>query len=274
MFRLRLLAAIASLFLAAGAPAQEATQQKAQALMAAMLQRELEGDTLQQRIAVLYGGRLDADKSQVVEDVLRRTYANPHLAEYLGRLTLALYRQGASNERMRATVPEAMQLLKVRGIARLPAEDQASFLRYMLRMAGQLPAETCAAMFLGKLPEKAVDQLESDFAVGVDLQSFKEIMDVYGRATLAELDGDPPMRSVSLLQASQARDALVRALAARLRETMSPQAVQRIARDIKSAPEGDVCTYMRNVAQAVLDLPEPERGWQLVAFTEAMRGQR
>lgn len=273
--RMRLSAILlAALFLAGSGHAQEALQKEAQAVMERAIQRELQGDMLARRVAALYGGKLDPDKAQVVEAMLRRTYSNEHLAEYMGRVTVALYRQGASTERIRATLPEAIQLLKLRGIARLPADDQAAFLRHMLRMSGTLSPETCAAMFLGTLPGPAVDQLEAHYMVDADIAVFREVVDLYGRSTLAELDGDPPMRSINVLQASQAHDAHVRALRARVRETMSPEALQRIARNLKSAPEGDVCTYMRNTVQAVLDMPEPERGWQLIAFTEAMRGLR
>jgi hypothetical protein len=273
--RLRHACAAAVLAIAAvgAAPASAADELLAQSIatIRETTRRQIAEGMLEGVVEKVYEGNLAPEQSQAAQAMLRAVMSNEQFSEYMARLLLPLFRQNAPAERVSAALRDGMLGLTVKGMQRLPAERQAMFLRHMLDFSAVLKPEACAAVFFGALPPGTIGRLERRYLATLDAAKFADIMTLYAEAAISELEGLPGVRSVSAVQAKAAEEALVAAAAQRMRETMSPQAVQRVARNLKSAPEADVCLYMRNFLHGALDVREPERSWVLVNLVQKMQ---
>lgn len=254
----------------AAAPAWSDDRLLAEAIQAVResTQKELAGGGLQAIVEKLYQGQLGPAQAEIAERTLRAIMTNEQYAEYIARVLLPLFRQDAAAPRVRAAITESVQALTLKGMQRLPPERQAAFVQHMLNLVHSLTPEGCAAIFLGQVPEAAMSLLERRYLATLEAAPFSQVMTLYAEASISELEGFPGVRSISAVQQKAGEQALVESVARRLRETMSPQAVQRVLRNMKTAPEADVCTYMRNFLHGALDLPEPQRSWVLVTLVQ------
>jgi hypothetical protein len=218
-----------------------------------------------------YGVELTEEKAEVSRRALRTLIFNDATPDYIAKLLMPVYRPQLSQQEVVAVVMEGILELQVRGLQRLAPSRQALLVSHIVDMARALPPSTCKALFLGQIATKEAADLERRFIASLPLSRFEGIVTVYREATEAELAGYPDERSINAQQAKLAQKVYDEAIGKRVRAQSSKEAIARVKADIASAPAGEVCSVMSSSVQAMLDMPEPYKSWQLTRFVQSMQ---
>jgi hypothetical protein len=62
-----------------------------------------------------------------------------------------------------------------------------------------------------------------------------------------------------------------RAAAKRAAALLPPELIQRVGESMESTSANEVCAFSSIAAEAILQLPEPYRSWQLTRFVQGMQ---
>ena len=73
------------------------------------------------------------------------------------------------------------------------------------------------------------------------------------------------------LSSQTLKKAYDKAMRRRVRAQTPKDAITRVNADSAGAPAGEVCAVMTASVQAMLDLPEPYKSWQLTGFVQSMQ---
>ena len=218
-----------------------------------------------------YGVELTEQKAEVSRRALRALLFNDATPDYIAKRLMPVPRPQLSQQEVVAVVMEGILELQVRGLQRLAPNRQALLVSHIVDMARALPPSTCKALFLGQIATKDAAELERRFIASLPLSRFEGIVTVYREATEAELAGYPDERTIDAKQAKLAQKVYEEAIGKRVRAQTPKQAIARVKADSASAPAGEVCAVMSASVQAMLDMREPYKSWQLTRFVQSMQ---
>jgi hypothetical protein len=251
--------------------AQEPTEAGLTQLFRVELQRQFASDEqLDAALRKTYGVELEPDKAKFTRNMLRALLTNDALPAYLAKTLKPAFR-APTNQDTTSLVLDAVVGLQVKGLRRVPANQQAQFLQHVVDTSLAVPAEKCRAGYEGQLTLRESAALEMRYASSLPLQRYSAVMQLYREAMEAELAGRPAVRTVTEEQARQAQQAMEEASAKRVRATFAPQDVAAFANSKAQVNPVVFCAFATAYLKGTLDMPEPYKSWQLVRFVQDMQ---
>jgi hypothetical protein len=240
--------------------------------VAAELRRQYStSEQLDAAVTKTYGVKLSADKAEVARRTMRALIFNDAVPAYMAKLLVPVYRPDITPKEMTAAAMEGIAQMQVKGLARLRPERQAAFVGHIVDMARSVPPTSCKAMFLGQMSTAESAVLERRYIAGLPLGKFEAISNLYREAAEAELAGYPDARVINAQQAKLAEKVYAAASAKRLRAQVPQEVVRRVNQAAESAAPNEVCAFMTSTVEAMLDMTEPYRAWQLTRFAQSMQ---
>ncbi|MGD9670759.1 MAG: hypothetical protein AB7U75_17225 [Hyphomicrobiaceae bacterium] len=222
-------------------------------------------------ITTTYGVQLTPEKAEVARRALRALLSNEALPAYLANLLLPLARLDLTKRQFGAAMLHGIVQLQIQGFSRLPTERQAAFVAHFVAMARSISPSDCKAMFLGQMDTEASTVLERQYIASLPLGKFESITLLYKEAAEAELAGYPDARFINSQQAQIAEKVYEAASVKRLLAQVPKDAIRRVDQDAASAVPSEACAVFTATVEAMLDMTEPYRSWQLSRFTQSMR---
>jgi hypothetical protein len=174
--------------------------------------------------------------------------------------------QAAFQAELREQAAALGQRLTLKGMTRLPAEEQERFARNAIALHQGVDAATCRALIEGKLSASRMQQVELDHSAALSETEFEQLLAMSRRAMQAELTGMPPAPQLTPAQTDAAQKAWGRAILARFKAPSDKARYERVRADQARASDADTCWVTLNYLQAMLDLRGNERRWQLQAY--------
>jgi hypothetical protein len=262
----------AVLVLATPATAQSEKVSKIAELVTVELKSQF--GTAEQLNAVItktYGVKLSPEKENVARNSLRAVMFNEAVPMYIAKLISPFYHPDTTQKELASAMAEGIAQLQVKGVLRLSSERQASFVAHMVSMAKAIPSSDCKAMFIGRLDTTASVALERRYIASLPSVRFESITNLYREAIEAELAGYPDARTINLNQAKLAEKVYETATVKRLHAKVAQAVLQRVNQGAENAPSSEVCLVMSETIEAMLDMAEPYRSWQLTRFMESIQ---
>jgi hypothetical protein len=262
-----MLALCASFVLLWSAPG--AAQSKAAEFEAA-LAREFRGfveseKALDGMIRSMYPQGVSLAKHMVLRTQLRKAFAHPKLAKVAAESLTALVPTNPDRVTVATAMLQTMSHLQAKGMMRLSDEDLLLFFRHTAGIMKSLPAVGCRDLALERISDIEAREVEQAFLARASDDYFRDITEFYVRATLAELDGFPHVRHVTVEQVQLAQRVYATELKQRVRR--SPDVLP--ARNTPASARQE-CQYALLALQTLFDMPEPYRSWQLTSAVSAI----
>jgi hypothetical protein len=174
--------------------------------------------------------------------------------------------QAAFQAELREQSAALGQQLTLKGMTRLPVEEQERFARNAIALHQGVDAATCRALIDGKLSASRMQQVELDHSAALTDAEFEKLLAMNRRAMLAELVGTPPAPQLTSAQIDASATAWGRAILARFKTPADKARYERVRADRERASDADTCWVTMNYLQAMLDLRGNERRWQLQSY--------
>lgn len=225
---------------------------------------------LEQSVTNNYGRDLSPEKRKVVKAMMRSTMGHERMPQYLAQILTPVLTPTLSVKEAQAYLIEGIAALQLRGLARLPTERQAQYLKHMVDMTGAMPASACKSLFLGKFDTRQAALMEQRYNASLPLGAFEAIVNLYRDSSLAELTKYPDARTINAQQAQGAERAHELAVAARVRR-LPPGLSDRVMQNPEAADAAEACLWFRETTSAALDLTEPYRSWFMTRFSEGLQ---
>lgn len=223
-------------------------------------------------IARAYGTALTPEKVEVARNFMGSVLRHEALPASLARIIAPLTNGSHLTPRdVENAVSQGILQLQLKGLARLPTDKQAAFVQHMVSLARTIRPSDCKALYLGHLDANASVALERRYIATLPLGRFEAVTALYRQAIEAELAGYPDVKTINAQQAKLAEKAHQGAMAKRLQTQVPVGVVQRVSQDGNGAPAADVCAFFSATTEAMLDIAEPYRTWQLTRFMESIQ---
>jgi hypothetical protein len=219
---------------------------------------------LDQFVPVIYGQDLSSEKHAIAKTDLQSLLRNEQLPAYLVLLLRPVASSTLTEHAAQAIVADGIASLKVRGLRRLPAEQQARALRLFVGVFRAVPPALCKAMILGQLDTHTANTLGNRYNASLPLREFRAFIALTRNAVEAELAGYPDVRAISPRQAEAAE--LAHMLALRSRAERLPLGLLDRTQDLAAADPAEACLLVCESLAAGIDLAEPHRGWWLTRY--------
>jgi hypothetical protein len=222
-------------------------------------------------VAKTYGVDLSPEKARVARDFLQSILFHEGMSAYFAEVITPLVGPKTTRNDLVTAAFEGVQQLQMQGLLRLPTERQAAFIRHTLSMVRSLPTSMCKAMFLSQVDGPGMARMERRYIANLPLGKFEAVTNLYKQAVVAQLTGYPDVRQLNAQQVQLAEKVYADALDKRT-TTRFPRAVsQRIYANPAEADASEVCVVMSMTLEALLDLREPYRTWQLTRFIQSIQ---
>jgi hypothetical protein len=219
----------------------------------------------------IYGAKLPADKVAIASEQTRRIWAHAAFGPYLRELLVPLVKVKAKPADMNAAALEALAALSSKGLLRMPVERQRQFIRLSILIFESMPPAQCKKLTNDEYSTAQAVAIERRVLVGLPVDQFAAVMTLYADSAEAELNEYPEVRTLSTEQASLSEKVYDDALDERLGADLSPAALKRVAKDITTAPAGEVCALSIASIRAIEDMSEPYRTWKVLRFLESVQ---
>ena len=216
-----------------------------------------------------FGPRLAPEKAALVKNGLRQLLADPALPTYMTAAVAPRAEDKLSAQDVQALGLEALGTLQVQGLGRLTPQRQAYFVRYMVSFMRSMEPGRCKAMVQGQLSDRESVAAERAYRATRPLKEFGEVQRLYVDAAKAELARYPDPPVLTAAQAEATEDAYSAILIKRL--AASRQDALHLLEDPAPGEPAAVCAAFREAFLAMLDLPEPYRGWQLSRYIASIQ---
>jgi outer membrane murein-binding lipoprotein Lpp len=174
--------------------------------------------------------------------------------------------QAAFAAELREQAAALGQQLTLKGMTRLPMEEQERFARNAIALHQGVDAATCRALIDGKVSATRMQQVEVTHSASLPDAEFEKLLAMSRRAMQAELAGAPPAPQLTPVQADAAQKAWGRAILARFKAPADKARYERVRADSERASDADTCWVTLHYLQAMLDLRGNERRWQLQSY--------
>jgi hypothetical protein len=156
---------------------------------------------------------------------------------------------------------EVVLSLALRGMKRLPAEEQVYYLRILQGVLASLPPEVCKSILDGKASFDVQRDAETYWLESQPPATARRVFALYRAALLAELRDKPTARMLTPKQSELAQKAFEASLELTFGARPNAAALFAAAADLPNAAAPVSCESGRLMFQAATSVTEPLRTW-------------
>lgn len=232
----------------------------------ASTKREMNAPSRLNDLLAKHYGQVSPAKAKLLERNIRAILNHDGYYDLLVNLTLPMVQAKVPMSRIKEVMESSMLEVPLKGLPRLSEQDQMGFIAYMARLIVNIPPEMCKRIALNEMSARESAFIERGYLVSRSDQEFKIVLDLYLRASEAELSDSPGVPKYTDAQMQSAQSVFAEGLISRMSKRMSIENVSRILNDMGKASANEACDASMDILRTLLDMPAPFRKWQLQAF--------
>lgn len=221
-----------------------------------------EPEQAQAIIRKVWGGDLPDAYVEILANDMAAVMLHSQLPAYFTRTLNSQINSSISTDQATIILGNELDLIRKKGIRRLPSTQQLAYFIFGLEFLKMLPDKGCEAVATNKITTAHLGILEREYARSLPIPEFRRFSSIARDASIAELSARQPLQSATPDELSRAWSALEQETA---RITLENTRQNDTAQTTKKTSD---CQAMKLTLQALIELPNPYQNWLMLELLQ------
>jgi hypothetical protein len=217
------------------------------------------------------GEQLTDEQHAVTRQHLRAIMGNDKYVGHVAKTMESVKKAELGSKDSMSVIVNSVIKLQAQGLNRLPTQTKVDFVLYLGEVMRSVSPSTCKALLQGGLGAMEASAVETHYLLSLPVERLRATMNVYRDAVLAELNGYPDKPVITEEEARLAAAAYSVAVRKRMAAKLDTETIAYYSKERMNGDPAAVCQVLVTAFEAVVDMDEPFKSWQLTRLVDSMK---